>query len=237
MPDAIHNHLIRALSAESLDRIKPLLRLVPLEQGQAIDRTDAPVTHVYLVNQGYVSMVKRMRDGRSVEVGGIGVEGLTAPSAVLGQHAGAVLDSVVQIPGSAFRIERAQLQREMEKDSRLRQAVTDYVRFLIGQIAQTAACNRLHSIEKRCSRWLLIAHDNALNDRFILTHEYLAMMLGGQRAGVSMAAHRLKESGLIDYARGVVTITDRSGLEQAACECYRASRQEMRRLYGNLAAG
>ncbi len=231
LSEEIHNHLLRALPAESLARLKPFMQLVPLQQGQTIDHVNGPVRHIYLVNRGYISIIKRMKDGRSVEVGGVGIEGMTAPTAALGQHASAILDTVIQIPGSAFRIERRALHAEIERDSALRQAVTGYVRFLLSQIAQTAACNRLHSTKRRCSRWLLIAQDNALAETFPLTHEFLAMMLGGQRAGVSMAAHWLKQAGLIAYVRSDITVLDREGLERSACECYRASREELRQLY------
>jgi CRP-like cAMP-binding protein len=231
LSEDIHNLLLRALPAESLARLKASSQLVPLSQGQAIDHVNGPVRHIYMVNRGYISIIKRMQDGRSVEVGGVGIEGITAPTTALGQHELAVLDTVVQIPGTAFRIERRALHRELERDPALRQAVTGYVRYLLSQIAQTAACNRLHSTRRRCSRWLLVAHDNALADSFPLTHEFLAMMLGGQRAGVSMAAHWLKQAGLITYVRSDITILDRHGLEQSACECYGASREELGHLY------
>lgn len=231
MSGEIHNHLLRMLPAESRDSLMRTMHEVPLERGQTIDQENHPVRHVHLVNRGYISMIKRMHDGRSVEVGGVGIEGMTAPITTLGRQVSSILDTVVQIPGSAFRIERGTFQQELDRDPVLRQAVTDYVRFLFNQVAQTAACNRLHSTLRRCSRWLLVAHDNALSDKFTLTHEFLALMLGGQRAGVSMAAHRLKEAGLIAYVRSVITILDREGLEAAACECYRATRDEQRHLY------
>ena len=120
----------------------------------------------------------------------------------------------------------------MENDESFRQIVHDHGRFALGQIAQTAACNRLHHLEERCCRWLLIAHDSALSDTFPLTHEFLAMMLGVQRAGVSVYLSLLKKAGLIEQRRGQITITNRAGLEDAACECYRAMRQELDLLFG-----
>ena len=211
-------------------RLEPSLESVPLRQGQQVDRAGEPVSSVYFVNRGFVSMVKTMRDGRSVEVGGVGIEGLTSPSTVLALDT-AALDSVVQIPGRAFRIKREILKRELERDPILLRLIEHYARYLLSQVAQTAACNRLHSVEERSCRWLLVAHDNALSDRFPLTQEFLATMLGAQRPGVSLAARVLKKAGLIDYSRGQIQILDREGLEQESCECYQASRKELDALY------
>jgi CRP-like cAMP-binding protein len=107
-----------------------------------------------------------------------------------------------------------------------------YARFAFSQLAQTAACNRLHSLEERCCRWLLLAHDSALADNFSLTHEFLAMMLGVRRSGVSIVAHLLKKAGLIEYKRGRVTILDRAGLMDAACECYGSTQMQLQQLFG-----
>jgi len=227
----IHNLLLRALPKPTMERLRPHLQHVALPQGLVIDRANEPIPHIYFVNCGFVSMVKTMRDGRSVEIGGVGIEGITAPGALLGRRGSAVLDAVVQIPGAAFRIERTVLREIIDEEPPLATAIESQARYLLGLIAQTAACNRLHSVEERCCRWLLIAYDNALADRFALTHEFLAMMLGTQRAGVTVAARQLKKAGLIDYARGSVTITDRPGLEKKACECYRANRDEIETLY------
>ncbi len=226
----INNRLLLALPAAVLERLRPSLRPVELVQGQPIDHANGVISYLYFVNRGFISMVKTMRDGRSVEVGGVGIEGVTTPSSLLGLET-AVLDAMVQVPGNALRIEREVLKRELSHSPVLVRLIESYARFLLGQIAQTAACNRLHSIEERCCRWLLVAHDNALSDRFELTHEFLAVMLGVQRAGVSIAARVLKKAGLIDYARGQVTILDRHGLEEEACECYRSGRDELDILY------
>ena len=117
--------------------------------------------------------------------------------------------------------------REMENDNTIRYLMQNYVRFALSELVRHIACNRLHHIEQRCCRWLLIAHDHALSDEFPLTHEFLAMMLGYQRAGVSIAMSSLVKAGLIEHKRGTVTITNRSGLEAAACECYREMQTEL----------
>ena len=119
----------------------------------------------------------------------------------------------------------------MASDHDFRCTIKKYIRFAISEIAQTAACNRLHTLEERCCRWLLIAYDSAMSDNFPLTHEFLAMMLGAQRAGVSVAAGALQRAGYIRYSRGQVTITNRTGLERGACECYASVRAELNRLF------
>lgn len=230
-PLGFTNRILLALPHASLDRIKPFLEPLIMERGQVIDRMNGPIKHMYFVNRGLVSVVKTMRDGRTVEIGAVGLEGVTDPNALFGIDR-ALLETMVQIPGSAFRIEREILKREMGRDVAVRDIMQKYIRFAFSQIAQTAACNRLHSLEERCCRWLLLAHDSALADNFSLTHEFLAMMLGVRRSGVSIVAHLLKKAGLIDYRRGRVTILDRAGLMDAACECYGSTQMQLEQLFG-----
>jgi CRP-like cAMP-binding protein len=196
-----------------------------------VSRVDQPLTHVYFVNRGLVSVVKTMSDGRTVEIGAVGIEGMTSALTLIGFDK-TVLDFIVQVPGAALRMRPDEAMRAMENDEAFRQIVHDYGRFALGQIAQTAACNRLHHLEERCCRWLLIAHDSALSDTFPLTHEFLAMMLGVQRAGVSVYMSLLKKAGLIEHKRGQIIITNRAGLEDAACECYRTVPRELDPLFG-----
>ena len=229
-PTNIANLLLSSLPEATLERLQAQLFPIDMARGQVLAHVDGPIKHMYFVNCGLVSLVKTMRDGRTVEIETVGIEGVTDPNALFGVDS-ALLESVVQIPGSAYRISRDALQAEIAGDPALRGLLQRYMRFAIGQIAQTAACNRLHSLEERCCRWLLIAHDSALADRFPLTHEFLAMMLGVHRSGVSIAANFLKKAGLIDYTHGYITIIDRSGLEEAACECYDVVHAELDRLF------
>ena len=205
------------------------MQLVNTARGQVIDYVDGPVEHLYFVNRGLVSLVKTMRDGRTVEIEAIGIEGMTDLNTLFCSDE-ALVETLVQIPGTAFRIERRVLRQAMDHDAALLTMMQNYARFALRQIVQTAACNRLHSLEERCCRWLLIAHDSALSDTFPLTHEFLAMMLGSQRAGVSIVANFLQKAGLISYTRGRVTITNRAGLEDASCECYSSIRSDRDRL-------
>lgn len=229
--EPINNRLLLALPPDTLARLMPQLDLIQTESGAVIDHVDGIIEHLYFVNRGIVSLVKVMRDGRCVEVGAIGLEGITDSNALFGVDV-AITETMVQVPGSAFRINRAFLGRELENDRALRRMMERYWRFAFGQLAQTAACNRLHTLEERCCRWLLTSHDNALADTFPLTHEFLATMLGTTRSSVSLTAKLLHRAGYIDYVRGVVTICDRAGLEETACECYGETAIEMNRLFG-----
>jgi CRP-like cAMP-binding protein len=224
------NRILSSLPHATLKRIQRDLEPMNMVRGQIIDQADQPIEFIYFVNCGLVSFVKTMKDGRMVEVGAVGIGGITAPNALFSIDK-AIVGSIVQIPGTAMRIPREILKREMEKDAVLLDMMHKCARFSISELVQTAACNRLHTLEERCCRWLLIAHDNALAKSFPLTHEFLAMMLGVQRAGVSIAARFLQRAGLIQYTRGRVTITDQSGLKDAACECYGTIREELERLF------
>lgn len=228
--DDIGNRILLSLPQSSLKRLRPVLEFRNLTKSEIIDRLDRPIEYLYFVDRGLISFIKTMQDGRSVEIGVVGIEGISNPQALFGINK-AVLDSIVQIPGSAFRIKRADLIQMIAEDNALQEALEKYAHFSVAAFAQTAACNRLHYLEERCCRWLLIAHDSARADTFSLTHEFLAMMLGVQRAGVSITANFLQKAGLIQYRHGQVTVTDRSGLEDAACECYSVMGAEFSKLF------
>lgn len=231
--EAIFNCILRSLPAATMERLWPALEPLATRQHQVIDHVDGPIEYLYFINRGLVSLIKVMDDGRMVEVGAVGIEGVTDPNALFGIDK-AVIETVVQIPGGAFRIRREMLGRELERDAALRRVLEKYARFAYGQMAQTAACNRLHSMEERCCRWLLVCHDSALADTFPLTHELIATMLGGQRTAVTLVAKALQRAGLIDYSRGQLTIVDRGGLEEEACECYGAIRAQLQDLFPAL---
>ena len=231
-PDGLElaNRILLALPRAALQRIRHHLTPVVLERGQVIYHPDATIRKLYFVNRGLVSLVRTMRDGRTVEVGSIGIEGVTGFSALLGIES-ATFECIVQVPGIALCGSLDALRPEARRSQHLAHLAHRYYQLVIGQIAQTAACNRLHSLEQRCCRWLLIAHDSVRTDSFPLTHEFLAMMLGVQRAGVSIAAKALQQAGLIRYVRGHMTIVDRAGLEAATCECYDTIRHMTDRLF------
>jgi CRP-like cAMP-binding protein len=188
---------------------------------------------LYFVNRGLISLIKDMKDGRSVQIGAVGIEGFLAMFALYDDgFKNAIVDSVVEIPTNALGIKRKVLQSEMTRHDALREAVHKYHYLIVCQLAQNAACNRLHSLKERCCRWLLVACDSALAANFTLTHEFLAMLLGAQRPSVSTVTATLQRAGLIRYAHGHVTITDRAGVEKKACECYRTVRVQTDHLFG-----
>jgi CRP-like cAMP-binding protein len=222
----INNRLLLALPPATLDRILRVSEPVSLVRGQQIDRADQPIRHVHFINRGLVSIAKTMEDGRTVEIGAIGIEGVANLLPLVGIHK-TILDVVVRIPGTALRMGCDAFRGELENDDAFRQVMQSYVGFSLSELARHIACGRLHHIEQRCCRWLLIAHDHALSDKFPVTHESLAMMLGYQRAGVSIAMGSLVKAGLIEHKRGTVIIINRPGLEAAACSCYREMQNEL----------
>ncbi len=178
-----------------------------------------------------ISIVAMMRDGAAVEVGIAGREGMLGVQAVLGDDI-SLNEAMVQIPGSALRLPAEVLRREAQTSVQLRGVLLRYVQAYLNSATQSAACNRAHLLEQRLARWLLTARDRAGADRLPLTHEFIAMMLGVRRAGVTVAAQSLQSAGLIHYAHGRITIADREGLEAAACECYEVTTREYARLLG-----
>jgi len=228
--DDITNRVLLSLSRDSWNRLRPALEVCTLAQGDVINRADRQIEHLYFINRGLVSIIKTMRDGQAVGVGTIGVEGVCNVHAVFGINE-PFLETVVQIPGTAFRIEVGICRRLIATDDSVREVLKNYVHYSVATIAQTAACNGLHHVEERCCRWLLIAHDSARADTFSLTHESLAATLGVQRAGISVTAKALQEAGTIRYRYGRVTIIDRLALEDAACECYAASKSLLRKMF------
>ena len=230
--DTIANRILLALPVVGFKPLSRHLEHVDLKRGQVLHRADEPVRRLYFVNRGMVCLVKTMLDGRTIEVGATGLEGVTTPEVLFGSNA-AILDGIVQVPGAAFAIERTLLRRLLAKNRIFRELLQDYLQLTIERLAQTAACNRLHSLEERCCRWLLIAHDCARADTFPLTHEFLAMMLGAQRPGVSITMKVLQKSGFVRYVRGNITIVDRAGLEASACECFGTVRNQLGRVFAN----
>lgn len=222
----INNRLLLALPPATLDRILRISEPVSLVRGQQIETVGQPVKCVHFVNRGLVCATKSMEDGRILEIAAIGTEGTTEFAALLGMDR-ALVDMVVRIPGTAIRTRREVFMREMENDKALRQLMQDYVRFGLNEVVRHIACNRLHHVDQRCCRWLLVAHDSALSDEFPTTHEELALMLGYQRAGVSIAMASFVKAGLIEHRRGKVTVRNRPGLEAVSCECYREMQNEL----------
>jgi CRP-like cAMP-binding protein len=225
-PRGINNRLLLSLPPASLDKILRISQPVSLVRRQRLSQVDDATKYVYFVNRGLVSIVKTMEDGRTIEIGAVGLAGMTSPLSLLGIDK-ELLDLIVQIPGTALRIGRDALLHEVENDDSIRHLLQHHLRLTASELARTAACGRLHHLEQRCCLWLLLAHDSAMSDEFPLTHEFLAMMLGYQRAGVSIAMSAFAKAGFIEHKRSHVMIKNRAGLEASACECYRSMQSEL----------
>ena len=213
------NRILSALCDDSRDTLLSAMSRVTAPRGERLYEAGANMSYVYFIESGMASISKPMRDGRCVEIGAIGREGITPPTAAFG-IATTLLETTVQIPLIALRIRRDEFRRIVERDDRLGELLQGYIGVVLSQLMQTAACNAIHSIKERCCRWLLLAHDSTLADEFPLTHEFLARVLCVRRAGVSIAIAALEAGRLIQNDRGKVIVRDRLGLERAACECY-----------------
>lgn len=223
------NRILKALPLEEYERLSADLEPASMSLGEILCHPDEPITHVYFPNRGTVSLVSNFDDGKSVEVGMVGNEGMFGVCVFLGSISTPLL-AQVQLPGDGLRMRRDVLKREFNKGGQLQDLLLRYTQAFITQIAQTAACNRAHPIEGRLAKWLLMCEDRANSKELELTHEFIAMMLGARRAGVTQAASGLKSRGLIAYRRGHITILDRQGLESVTCECYPIVKKEFARL-------
>lgn len=213
------NAFVRRLSREESERLGPSFERVPLQSKQTLHEQHQPIEHVYFVEAGVVSIVTALDGDELIETGTVGHEGLVGTSAILGSER-STYRAFCQIPGGALRIPAAVLARERENGTPWFRRLLLYVDFLTGMIAQTAACNRVHQVDARMSRWLLMTHDRVPGDEFPLTQEFLAQMLGVARPTVNITGATLQKAGFIRYTRGRITVVDRAGLETAACECY-----------------
>ena len=225
------NRLLGLLSLRDYNRLRPHLRRIPLEYRQSLYRAHKPIEFIYFIETGVGSLVNTMANNQASEVGTIGNEGVVGFPIVLGDDR-APTSVYVQVPGAGLRMKAALFRKELARSASMRTVMLHYVHAFFNQVAQSAACNQFHSLEQRCCRWLLMTHDRMQSDEFLLTQEFLAMMLGVQRTGVTAAAGALQRARLIHYKRGNVTIIDRRGLIRRSCECYGVSKKEFDRLLG-----
>jgi CRP-like cAMP-binding protein len=223
------NRLLQLLTHEDYERLRPHLHPVDLAYRELLYETDTNIDFLWFIESGVGSLVNTMENGDAAEVGTIGNEGIVGLPLLFGDHR-APTSVYVQVPGAGLRIRADLFMKEFEQSLSMRIVMLHYAHAFFNQVAQSAACNQLHSLRQRCCRWLLMTHDRMNADEFQLTHEFLAMMLGVRRAGVTVAAGMLRRSGLIHYKHGNVTILDRAGLERQSCECYAVSRREFDRL-------
>jgi CRP-like cAMP-binding protein len=223
------NRLLGLLAQQDYERLRPHLHSKKLEYKEPLYDAGEPIEAVWFIERGVASLVNTMTNGDAAEVGTIGNEGVVGLPLLLGARI-APTSVYVQVPGSGVRMSARQFSTELAQSASMRRIMHLYVHAFFNQVAQSAACVHFHHIEQRCCRWLLMTHDRMQTDEFLLTQEFLAMMLGVQRQGVSVAASALQKAGLINYRRGIVSICDRAGLEAHSCECYDISRREFDRL-------
>jgi len=222
--DLRFNAILAALSGPEVDAVIENGTLVTLPVRYPIYQPDERIKDVYFPIDCVLSVVTRMLDGRQIEVGTIGREGMSAIPLLFGATTSAN-ESYCQVPGTAIKIDAA-LFASLKMNGAFVRLLDRYVQAYVNMLGQLAACNRLHNVYERCARWLLMTQDRVEEHKISLTHEYLAMMLGTERSGVTIAAGTLQKAGFISYGHGVVTILDRPGLEGASCECYTVARKQ-----------
>jgi CRP-like cAMP-binding protein len=232
-PPASHishqNHLLDALPAGDYTRLKPHLELVPLELGKVLYEPGARLRHVYFPTTSIVSLLYVMEDGASAEIAVVGNEGMLGISLFMGGET-TPSHAVVQSAGLGVRLKAQLLKEEFARFGPMMHLLLRYTQGLITQMAQTAVCNRHHSVDQQLCRWLLLSLDRLASNELTMTQELIANMLGVRREGVTEAAGKLQDAGLIRYQRGKITVLDRPGLEERSCECYRVVKTEFDRL-------
>ena len=215
--------------------LAPRMTRVTLELGQTLHHHGDVIDQVYFVETGFISALTVLSDGQPLEIGLIGSEGVAGFAVVLGGKT-SYSETMCQTGGEAYRMSADALREAFAKSAALRDLLPRYALIFQVQVAQTAACNAHHALEQRLARWLLAAHDRSGTAELSLTQDLIAVMLGVRRATVSIAASTLQRAGVIRYQHGKITIVDRTGLENAACECYEAVCGESRRLFGDFIA-
>lgn len=227
------NRILSALLATEYKQLLPRLEHVTLARGQIIYRADEDIKDVYFPEEAVIAMVDTMDNGRTVEVGLIGREGIVGVNIVLGGVA-TPDKAIVQLAGRAMKMRSKHLRAEMHFGSRLQRFLLAYSRAFLAVISQSVACSQYHDVEQRLARWLLTINDYAGSREFSMDHKSIALMLGVRREGVTEAAGKFQMAELIRYHRGRITVIDAAGLGKKACECYRYIRQQYRYLYDEL---
>jgi len=233
MPGPAHdpqqNHLLAALSPLERERLYPHLRLVPLPLGKVLYESGDVLRHVYFPTDSIVSLLYVLADGASAEISVVGNEGLIGVALFMGGET-TPSRAIVQSAGHAYRLIGQRLKDEFHRNGELQLLLLRYTQALITQMAQTAVCNRHHSVDQQLCRWLLLSLDRLSANQLTMTQELIANMLGVRREGVTEAAGKLQKLGVIEYSRGQITVLDRPNLEKLCCECYAVVRKESDRL-------
>ena len=223
------NQLLAALPPDEYARLSPHLELVSLPHGYVLYESGVRIRHAYFPTTAIVPLLYDMENGASTELAVVGNEGMVGVSLFMGGKA-TTSRAIVQSAGHAYRLNGQLLKNEFARAGQMQGLLLRYTQALLTQIAQTAVCNRHHSVGQQLSRWLLMNLDRLPSNKLDITHELMANMLGVRREGITEAAGKLQHAGLIHYSRGKITVMDRSGLEACACECYQSIKKEFNRL-------
>ena len=227
--DPGQNQLLAALAGPTLDRWREHLEPVNLALGQVLYESRSTLSHIYFPTTAIVSLLYVMENGASAEIAVVGQEGLVGISLFMGGES-TPSRAVVQSAGAAYRMTAETIKTEFNQFGPVMHLLLRYTQALITQMAQTAVCNRHHSLDQQLCRWLLLSLDRLKGNQLVMTQELIANMLGVRREGVTEAARRLQTAGLISYARGHIAVLDRAGLERRSCECYAVVKKEYDRL-------
>jgi CRP-like cAMP-binding protein len=227
--DPRENHILDALPAEERGRLFPHVTLVEMPLGRVLYEAGEALSHIYFPTDAIVSLLYIMKDGASAEIAVVGNEGAVGVSLFMGGET-TPSRAIVQSAGSAYQLSGRRLKEEFERHGQLLHVLLRYTQALITQMSQTAVCNRHHSIDQQLCRWLLLSLDRLSSNRLEMTQELIADMLGVRREGVTVAACKLQDLGVIRYSRGHITVLDRPKLEKLSCECYAVVKKETDRL-------
>jgi CRP-like cAMP-binding protein len=230
------NHLLAALPQADFDRLAPHLELVAMPLGEALYESGGRLRHAYFPTTSIASLLYVMEDGASAEIAVVGNEGILGIALFMGGET-TPSRAIVQSAGHGYRLLSQQLKLEFNRGGAMMQLLLRYTQALITQMAQTAVCNRHHSVEQQLCRWLLLSLDRLSSSELTMTQELIANMLGVRREGVTEAAGRLRRAGVIRYSRGRITVLDRRRLEQEVCECYDVVKKEFDRLLSDIPHG
>lgn len=223
------NHLLASLPEEIFERLSPDLELVAMPLGEVLYESGGQLQHVYFPTTAIVSLHYIMENGASSEIAGVGNEGLLGISLFMGGNTTPSL-ATVQTSGHGYRLQARLMMEEFDRGGPMMRLMLRYTQALITQMAQTAVCNRHHTLEQQLCRWLMLTLDRLPTNEMTMTQELIASMLGVRREGITEAAGNLQRAGLISYRRGHITVVDRAGLELHACECYDVVKKEFHRL-------
>lgn len=225
----LQNHLLAALPGVDYERLESHLKRVPLNLGEVLYESGSTLRHVYFPTDSIVSLLYMLENGASAEIAVVGNEGIIGVSLFMGGET-TPSRAVVQSAGYAYRLTGQILKEEFIRAGAMQHLLLRYTQALLTQMAQTAVCNRHHSLDQQLCRWLLLSLDRLSSNALVMTQELIANMLGVRREGVTEAAGKLQQAGLIEYTRGRITVLNRAGLEERTCECYAVVKRESDRL-------